>query len=79
MFLTLLFFSKFEGHPLVPLEAAACGLNIIASKESNIEIFPLRNGMYDVKGSDASRTAKKYSWKNQSRLYMKEFERVMSS
>lgn len=66
---TLLFFSKFEGHPLVPMEAAACGLNIIASRESNLEIFPVRKGVYNVKGEDAAMVAKRHDWKNQAKLY----------
>ena len=66
---TLLFFSKFEGHPLVPMEAAACGLNIIASIESNLEIFPTKKGIYSVKGKDAITIAKKHDWKNQAKLY----------
>lgn len=71
---TLLFFSRFEGHPLVPLEAAACGLNIIASKESNIEILPLKRGMYRSTGKQGRRTAERYDWSLQARKYMKIFE-----
>ncbi len=74
---TLLFFSKFEGHPLVPMEAAACGLNIIASMESNLEIFPIRKGVYNVKGKDAVEVAKKHDWKNQAKLYSDVFSKVM--
>ena len=73
---TLLFFSKMEGHPLVPLEAAACGLNIIASRESNIEIFPLKNGIYNVSGKYATKIVKKYDWSNQSNMYKEEFSKV---
>lgn len=74
---TLLFFSKTEGHPLVPLEAAACGLNLIATKESNLEIFPLKNGAYNVDGRDAIKISRKYDWKLRSMKYSELFCKIL--
>ncbi|MDI6721002.1 MAG: glycosyltransferase family 4 protein [Candidatus Aenigmarchaeota archaeon] len=76
---TLLFFSKTEGHPLVPLEAAACGLNIIANKESNLEIFPLRKGIYSIKSKDAIKTAKRYDWNKRTILHKKLFMKILET
>ena len=67
---TLLFFTKAEGHPLVPLEAIACGLDVIASKESNIEIIPPeRDGFYRIDGRKARRLILKYDWRIQAKKY----------
>ena len=74
----LLFFSKAEGHPLVPLEAMACGLDIIASKEANIEIIPQKkDGSYKISGKAARNIVRKYDWHNQAKKYMKAYEKLM--
>lgn len=76
----LLFFTKAEAHPLVPLEAMACGLGIIASKESNIEIFPPKSdGNYQITGKKALSIIKKYDWKNQAKQHLKIYEEVYNN
>jgi len=74
----LLFFTKAEAHPLVPLEAMACGLDVIASKESNIEIVPpQKDGSYKISGKKALKIIKKYDWKNVAKKYMEVYKKVM--
>ena len=73
---TLLFFSKGEGHPLVPLEAMACGLNIVASKESHIEIIPIKGKNYFIDSKNARKIAKKYDWKKQTKKYIKLYKSI---
>ncbi len=75
----LLFFSKAEGHPLVPLEAMASGLSVVASKESNIEIIPMKNNLYVINGRKAREIVKKYDWKIQSKKYAEIYERLTKS
>jgi glycosyltransferase involved in cell wall biosynthesis len=76
----LLFFSKVEGHPLVPLEAMACGIDVVASKESNIEIVPRqKDGSYMIKGSVGRKAVAKYDWKNQTAKYKKVYELVVAN
>jgi len=74
----LVFFSRVEGHPLVPLEAMACGLGIIANKTSNIEIIPQKkDGSYKISGKKALKIIKKYDWKNVAKKYMEVYKKVM--
>ena len=74
----LLFFTKAEGHPLVPLEAMACGLDVIASKESNIEIVPpQKDGSYKISGKKALKIIKKYDWKNVAKKHTEVYKKVM--
>lgn len=74
----LLFFSRAEGHPLVPLEAMSCGMTVIASRESNIEIIPLSgDGLYRIPAGKARNAVKKYDWKNQAHEYMKLYSEIM--
>ncbi len=66
----LLYFSVNDGHALVPLEAMACGLDVIASKESNIEIVPQeKDGTYKISGSKAIKIIKNFDWKIQAKKY----------
>lgn len=74
----LLFFSKHEAHPLVPLEAMACGLDIIASKDSNIEIAKQqKDGSYKVKGKTGLKLAKKYDWRNQAKKHLEIYKKTI--
>lgn len=74
----LLYFSSCDGHPLVPMEAMACGLDIIASKESNIEIIPHeKDGAYKIKGNDALRAVKKYDWEIQASKYVELYGKIV--
>ena len=75
----LLFFTKAEAHPLVPLEAMACGLDVIASKESNIEIVPLsKDGLYKIRGKYARKIIEKYDWKEQSKKHLIVIEKIFN-
>ena len=74
----LLYFSWNDGHALVPLEAMACGLDVIASKESNIEIMPLsKNGTYSISGKKAAERIKKFDWKIQAKKYTELYRKVI--
>ena len=74
----LLYFSTNDGHPLVPLEAMACGLDVIASRESNIEIIPQeKDGTYKISGSKALKIVKNYDWSIQARKYIKLYKQTI--
>jgi len=74
----LIFFSRAEGHPLVPLEAMACGLGIIANKSSNIEIVPPnQNGNYVISRKSALKVIKKYDWKEVAKRHLDVINKVL--
>jgi len=60
----LIYPSRWDGHPLIVLEAMASGLDILAAKDSNIEIIPSKNGWYRIKGKQARKIIMKHDWKN---------------
>ena len=52
----LIFPSKYESHPIVPLEAMAAGLPIIVSEQSNVEIIKNGKEGFIVNGDEDSYT-----------------------